>query len=86
MKILLDVVNVLVAVWICAAAWRVAALIVKVCIAKIKSDKIRQFILREITGFFAPAIALDRCVDKRSWNYVLQMRVICRYTYRKFRS
>jgi hypothetical protein len=73
-------------VGICIATGWVTAWGVKAGLAKIKSDKIRQFIRRDIVGFFAPAIALDRCVDKRSWNYVHQMRVICRYTYRRFRS
>lgn len=66
-----------------ATGW-VTVWVVKAGLAKIKSDKIRQFIRRDIVGYFAPVIALCRCVKKGSWNYVHQMRVIYRYTFRRF--
>lgn len=49
-------------------------------------ERIKQFIRRDVIGYFAPVIALRRCVDKKSWNYLHQMRVIYRYTFRRFRA
>ena len=71
---------------ICIATGRFTVWVVNAGLAKIKSDKIREFIRRDIVGYFAPAIALCRCVKKRSWNYVRQIRVIYRYIFRKFKS
>jgi len=68
-----------------ATGW-VVVWVVKVGLAKIKSEKIRQFIRQDIVGYFAPVIALGRCVKKGNWNYVHQIRVIYRYTFSRFRS
>ena len=67
-------------VGMCIATARLKVWVTNAGVEKIKSDYLRQFIRRDVIGFFAPAIALCRSANKRSWNYVRQMRVIYRYT------
>lgn len=73
-----------VGIWI-ATGW-IAERVVKAGLSKIKSDNVREFIRRDIISYFAPVIAIERCAKKGSWNYVHQMRVIYRYTFRGFGS
>lgn len=73
-------------VGMCIAIARLMVWVANAGVAKIKSDYLRHFIRRDAVGFFAPVIALCRCVDKKRWDYLRQMLVIYRYTFRKFKS